>query len=164
MRFSFQTHGNDWFGRHSHIKSVKFLIHEHCIFLRIFRSSLFSLKVTTEDEISGCMPSPTQWTWVLVSSGRWWRAGKHGVAELDMTEQLNNKDRFSLNNTFKFSASFAYILLNLCLKVSYFYATINGIAFLIEFLFQIQVQLICNVIFVWGIRHNDSIFHRFYFI
>ena len=86
-----------------------------------------------------------------------------GCKELDMTEQLNNKDRFSLNNIFKFSASFPYILLNLCLKVSYFYATINGIAFLIEFLFQIQVQLICNVIFVSGIQHNDSIISQILF-
>ena len=87
-----------------------------------------------------------------------------GRKELDTTEQLNNNDKFSLNNIFKFSASFAYILLNLCPSVSYFYATINGITFLIEFLFQIQVQLICNVIFVSGIQHNDSIFHRLYLI
>ena len=27
----------------------------------------------------GWMASPTQWTWVRASSGRWWRTGKPGV-------------------------------------------------------------------------------------
>ena len=27
----------------------------------------------------GFMPSPTQWTWVWASSGRWWRTGKPGM-------------------------------------------------------------------------------------
>ena len=29
----------------------------------------------------GWMTSPTQWTWVWVSSGRWWRKGKFGVLQ-----------------------------------------------------------------------------------
>ena len=29
----------------------------------------------------GWMASPTQWTWVWVSSGRWWRTGKPGVLQ-----------------------------------------------------------------------------------
>ena len=29
-------------------------------------------------EWDGWMPSPTQWTWVLANSGRWWRTGKPG--------------------------------------------------------------------------------------
>ena len=29
----------------------------------------------------GWMASPTQWTWVWASSGRWWRAGKPGVLQ-----------------------------------------------------------------------------------
>ena len=29
----------------------------------------------------GWMASPTQWTWVWVSSGRWWRTGKTGVLQ-----------------------------------------------------------------------------------
>ena len=45
----------------------------------------------------GWMASPTQWTWIWASSGRWWRAGKPGVqqsmgsqrgGEADTTEQL----------------------------------------------------------------------------
>ena len=43
------------------------------------------------------MASPTWWTWVWASSGRWWRTGKPGMLlhpwgckESDMTEQLNN--------------------------------------------------------------------------
>jgi len=30
---------------------------------------------------NGWMASPTQWTWVWVSSGRWWRIGKPGVLQ-----------------------------------------------------------------------------------
>ena len=41
------------------------------------------------------MASPTQWTWVWASSGRWWRTRKPGMLpwgykESDTTEQLNN--------------------------------------------------------------------------
>ena len=28
----------------------------------------------------GWMASPTQWTWVWASAGKWWRPGKPGVA------------------------------------------------------------------------------------
>ena len=35
-------------------------------------------KGMTEDEMVG---SPTQWTWVWPSSGRWWRTGKPGVLQ-----------------------------------------------------------------------------------
>ena len=43
----------------------------------------------------GWMASPTQWTWVWVSSGSWWWTGKPGVLQSmgsqksDTTEQLN---------------------------------------------------------------------------
>ena len=36
-------------------------------------------KATTEDEIDGWMASPTQWTWVWVSSGSWWWTGRPGI-------------------------------------------------------------------------------------
>ena len=29
----------------------------------------------------GCIVSPTQWTWVWASSGRWWRTGKPGMLQ-----------------------------------------------------------------------------------
>ena len=29
----------------------------------------------------GCMASPTQWTWVWVNSGSWWRTGRPGVLQ-----------------------------------------------------------------------------------
>ena len=29
----------------------------------------------------GCVASPTQWTWVWASSGRWWRTGQPGVLQ-----------------------------------------------------------------------------------
>ena len=45
----------------------------------------------------GWMASPTQWTWVWVSSGSWWWTGKPGmlqsmVSQSYMTEQLNWTD------------------------------------------------------------------------
>ena len=30
---------------------------------------------------SGWMASPTQWTWIWASAGRWWRTGKPGVLQ-----------------------------------------------------------------------------------
>ena len=51
----------------------------------------------------GWMASPTQWTWVWVDSESWWwtgRPGVHGVAESDMTEQLN---WLNTNSLWKFS-------------------------------------------------------------
>ena len=52
----------------------------------------------------GWMVSPTQWTWVWASSGRWWRTGKPcelqsiGDAKSpDMTERLkNNKNKWAI--------------------------------------------------------------------
>ena len=38
-------------------------------------------KGTTEDEIDGWMASPARWTWVWVSSGCWWWAGKPGMLQ-----------------------------------------------------------------------------------
>ena len=44
----------------------------------------------------GCMGSPTQWTWVWASSGRWWRTGRlvccspWSIKDLNMAEWLNN--------------------------------------------------------------------------
>ena len=46
-------------------------------------------------EWDGWMASPTQWTWVWVNSGSWWRTRKPGMPqsmghkELDTTKQLN---------------------------------------------------------------------------
>ena len=41
----------------------------------------------------GWMASPTQWTWVWVNSGRWWRTGKPGMLQSmgwqSRTQQLN---------------------------------------------------------------------------
>ena len=34
----------------------------------------------------GWMASPTQWTWVWASSGRWWRTGKPGVLQAWFTD------------------------------------------------------------------------------
>ena len=39
----------------------------------------------------GCVASPTQWTWVWASSGRWWRTGQPGVLQ-SMGSQRNGHD------------------------------------------------------------------------
>ena len=47
----------------------------------------------------GWMASPTQWTWVWASSGRWWKTGRPGVLqsmghrESDTTERLNSNSK-----------------------------------------------------------------------
>ena len=65
------------------------------------------LKVGGKRDDRGCdgwMASPTQWTWVWVSSGRWWRAGKPGMLwstgsqrvghnwETELTEAILNQE------------------------------------------------------------------------
>ena len=55
----------------------------------------------------GWMASPTQWTWVWVSSGSWWRTGKPGVLQsmgsqrvrLDWATELNWMKGKIINNT-----------------------------------------------------------------
>ena len=60
-------------------------------------------KGATEDE----MASPTQWTWIWVSSGSWWWAGKPGVLQsigsqkvgqawaTELTEDIHSFSRYS---------------------------------------------------------------------
>ena len=51
----------------------------------------------------GWIESPTQWTWVWASSGRWWRTGSlaccgsWGRKESDTTEWLNNNKQYTFN-------------------------------------------------------------------
>ena len=53
----------------------------------------------------GWMASSTQWTWVSVNSGRWWRTGKPGVLlsmgsrESNKTWWLNNSKRLGLSSS-----------------------------------------------------------------
>ena len=55
----------------------------------------------------GWMASPTQWTWVWANSGSWWRTGSPGVPEsivslrMDMTEQLNNSNKYLTSDSTK---------------------------------------------------------------
>ena len=62
----------------------------------------------------GWMTSPTQWTWVWASSGRWWGTGKPGMLqftgckESDMTERLNNNNN---NNNTCHQTSVRFLLL-----------------------------------------------------
>ena len=39
----------------------------------------------------GWMPSPTRWTWVWTSSGRWWRTGKPGVLQSMGSQRVRHK-------------------------------------------------------------------------
>ena len=38
----------------------------------------------------GWMPSPTQWTWVWVNSGSWWRAGRPGVLQSMASQRVGH--------------------------------------------------------------------------
>ena len=74
----------------------------------------------------GWMASPTRWTWVWASSGRWWRTGKPGVLQSmgsqrvghDWVTELNWTDCYSCH-LHKLSISLSYflivkILISLC--------------------------------------------------
>ena len=39
----------------------------------------------------GWMASPAQWTWVWVSSGRWWRTGKPGVRQSMGSQKIRHE-------------------------------------------------------------------------
>ena len=39
----------------------------------------------------GWMPSPTRWTWVWTSSGRWWRTGKPGILQSMGSQRVRHK-------------------------------------------------------------------------
>ena len=41
--------------------------------------------------IDGWMASPSQWTWVWASSGRWWRRGKPGVLQSMGSQRVGHK-------------------------------------------------------------------------
>ena len=94
----------------------------------------------------GWMASPTQWTWIWASSGRWWRTGKpavHGVAESDMTEWLNDNKPFQMG-FFHLAIPFKF-LLHLFLIANFFLA-LNSILLCDSttgFLFLSLLTLIC---------------------
>ena len=39
----------------------------------------------------GRMASPTQWTWVIASSGRWWRTGKPGMPQSMGSQRIRHE-------------------------------------------------------------------------
>ena len=84
--------------------------------------------------MDGWMASPSQWTWIWVSSGCWWWAGKPGVLqsmgckESDMTERLNLTEmpvwgRILLPNALTAFISHIWLYHNLCLLAYYFTPT-----------------------------------------
>ena len=38
--------------------------------------------------LDGCMASPTQWTWVWVDSGSWWRIGRPGMLQSTGSQRI----------------------------------------------------------------------------
>ena len=88
-------------------KSLCYLRHDHRYYhSHLFHEPMGSMRWTWlrwEDEMSwffygkkgwdGWMVSPTQWTWVWVSSGSWWWTGKPGMGsqrvEHDWATELN---------------------------------------------------------------------------
>ena len=45
----------------------------------------------------GWMASPTQWTWVCISSGGWWRTGKPGVVQSMRSQRVGHNWETELN-------------------------------------------------------------------
>ena len=43
-----------------------------------------------QDETDGWMASPTQWTWVWASYGRWWRTGKTGMLQSMESQRIRH--------------------------------------------------------------------------
>ena len=67
-----------------------------------------SLKAGGEGEDrgwDGWMASPTRWTWVWASSGRWWRTGKPGVLQ-SMGLQRIGHDLVTTTMNYKIYSSF----------------------------------------------------------
>ena len=46
----------------------------------------------------GWMASPTQWTWVWASSGRWWRTGEPGMLQSMGSQRVRQTEPERLNN------------------------------------------------------------------
>ena len=49
----------------------------------------------------GWMVSPTWWTWVWASSGKWWRTGKPGVLQSIGSQELDTNERLNSNRPHK---------------------------------------------------------------
>ena len=57
----------------------------------------------------GCMASPTQWTWVWVNSGSWWRTGKPGVLQSMWSQRVGHNWVTELNYIRKISVKIAFL-------------------------------------------------------
>jgi len=66
----------------------------------------------------GWMASPTQWTWVSASSGRWWRTGKPGVLQ-SMGLRRVGHDWATEQQYIFYSYHFTYNLCNIFLYTLY---------------------------------------------
>ena len=75
------------------------------------------LKVGGEEanrEWHGLMSSPTQWTWVWVNPGSWWRTGRPGMLQSMGSQRVGNNWVIELNSTVE--CSFNNYLSNWALK------------------------------------------------
>ena len=70
-------------------------------------------------EWDGCMASPTQWTWVWISSGSWWWTGKPGVLQSMVSQRVGHNWATELNwtNLYNFF-SFLEAMSCICLSLS----------------------------------------------
>ena len=73
----------------------------------------------------GWMASPTQWTWVWASSGRWWRTGKPGVLQSIGSQRVDwyiKKVPTNIHNTYMCVFSLPiHQSLNLCLHSTFWW-------------------------------------------
>ena len=68
----------------------------------------------------GWMASPTQWTWIWVNSGRWWRTGRPGVLQFIGSQRVGHDwaTELNWNWTEHCLKSYYYSILILILLVS----------------------------------------------
>ena len=91
----------------------------------------------------GWMASPTQWTWVWVNSGRWWRTAKPGVLQSmglqRVTHDLATEQQHDINNILLSQNSRASFFINLLQ-----YSKLNySIYYKIEFLYPLLLINTC---------------------
>jgi len=61
----------------------------------------------------GWMASPSHWTWVWVSSGRWWRTAKHGVLQSMGSQRVRHNGVTTTKISKKVITTFTFLMENI---------------------------------------------------
>jgi len=66
---------------------------------------------------NGWMASPTQWTWVWVSSGSWWQTGKPGVLQSKASQRVGHNWVTELNWSYLPKQSMHFLMNIIFIKI-----------------------------------------------